>query len=435
MMNTKGQESGQAIYLIVLGLVAMMGVTALSIDGGRLYADRRRAQNAADSAAFAAAFAIVEEGDPSLEDAAAQNTGLSIAASNGYNNDGSSNTVTIHHPPADGSYAGDDEYVQVKVWAQSTTSLIQFVYQGPTEVQAEAVVRVLDTGSDVLGNAIVTLGDCSSGTVIQINGGGHTGGVLAYNGGIFINASDDDTCCALSPGSSSNNLGITSDTSITSVGTCDYDGESKISPVPIETGFNGGKSVTDPLAHLPEPQCTADGYKVGNTLYPGYYNKGNVFSGDITLEPGIYCIDDAIKFTGHESMEGDGVVLYFTDKGSITCVGNGGFSISAPNDSNCLGTEGDPTASCTYKGIAIFAARDNTRDFDIRGNGNQAIDGLFYGINVRAVAKGGGHTADDTIINGQLIVKQILGTGNGYFSVTYNNNLTYGSPAMIELTK
>ena len=39
----KSSERGQALVLIVLGMVVMLGFTALAIDGGRLYTERRHA--------------------------------------------------------------------------------------------------------------------------------------------------------------------------------------------------------------------------------------------------------------------------------------------------------------------------------------------------------------------------------------------------------
>ena len=43
--------------LIILAIVALFGFAALAVDIGRLYAERRRIQSAADAAALAAAVA------------------------------------------------------------------------------------------------------------------------------------------------------------------------------------------------------------------------------------------------------------------------------------------------------------------------------------------------------------------------------------------
>ena len=55
-MNIHSKERGQALIVIALALVALAGITGLVVDGGNAFLDRRNAQNAADSAALAAAF-------------------------------------------------------------------------------------------------------------------------------------------------------------------------------------------------------------------------------------------------------------------------------------------------------------------------------------------------------------------------------------------
>jgi hypothetical protein len=51
-------DTGQVIVLFALGLVVFLGVLAVILDGGRVYSERRRSQNAADSAATAGAAAL-----------------------------------------------------------------------------------------------------------------------------------------------------------------------------------------------------------------------------------------------------------------------------------------------------------------------------------------------------------------------------------------
>ncbi len=53
----KGEE-GQSLAFITFALVALLSMTALVIDGGYAYAQRRRMQNAADLAAMAGARAV-----------------------------------------------------------------------------------------------------------------------------------------------------------------------------------------------------------------------------------------------------------------------------------------------------------------------------------------------------------------------------------------
>jgi hypothetical protein len=56
-------EKGQAIVLVALGMLVLLGITSLIIDVGAAYAHRRNMQNAADAATTAAARLIALEGN------------------------------------------------------------------------------------------------------------------------------------------------------------------------------------------------------------------------------------------------------------------------------------------------------------------------------------------------------------------------------------
>ena len=104
-MHKLSKERGQALIIIVLAIIALAGMAGLVIDGGNYFLDRRNAQNAADSAALTAALTR-GRGGQNLVGAA-----LSSAAQNGYNNNGTTNLVEVNHPPKDGPYKNNAEYV------------------------------------------------------------------------------------------------------------------------------------------------------------------------------------------------------------------------------------------------------------------------------------------------------------------------------------
>src|SRR3972149_5570371 len=58
MSNQRPSEKGQALVLLVLAFVVLLGFTALAIDGGMLYADRRHAQNASDASSLSGGSAV-----------------------------------------------------------------------------------------------------------------------------------------------------------------------------------------------------------------------------------------------------------------------------------------------------------------------------------------------------------------------------------------
>ncbi len=63
-MNTKlfSKTKGQIIVLFALGLLALIALAALVLDGGMLFLNRRTAQAAADAGALAGARALCYEG-------------------------------------------------------------------------------------------------------------------------------------------------------------------------------------------------------------------------------------------------------------------------------------------------------------------------------------------------------------------------------------
>ncbi|MDH5616094.1 MAG: pilus assembly protein TadG-related protein, partial [Acidimicrobiia bacterium] len=81
-------DSGAVLVVVALAMLLLLGVAALSLDGGRGLNEERDSQNVADQASLAAAWAACNGRDP-------QAAGLASAAANGFNNDGITNTVTI----------------------------------------------------------------------------------------------------------------------------------------------------------------------------------------------------------------------------------------------------------------------------------------------------------------------------------------------------
>jgi hypothetical protein len=126
------QESGQAAVLIVLALAGLIAFAALAIDAGRLYAERRQAQNAADNAALAASRAMCL-GDNF------KNAALLLANQNGYDNDGDGDIVTISNPPTTGEYAGNANYIEVSIVSNFPAALLHFIRPGGLQITARAV--------------------------------------------------------------------------------------------------------------------------------------------------------------------------------------------------------------------------------------------------------------------------------------------------------
>lgn len=438
------------MILLVVGVVALLGMTALAVDGGLIYSDRRAAQSAADAAAMAAAYNILipedldGDGDTDLDDALF--VAMQRAADNGFDLDDGVD-VGVFSPPATGAYAGQADYVQVVITATVNTNFVQVITTEPIRNRVEAVVlakRGITIQPPVSpGNrpfAIIALG--KTGQNITFTGGGTDATVEAVDGDIWLNSSDSSP---MDLPSSNNSVGViahrygesaesgSNPYRIYSVSGNNYQNHEKVAPDPVITNQT---AIEDPYASIPEPTCSGNG---GYDSAAGMYNPGNYGgsgepawpTGNTTfkLKPGIYCITGDFSYQGNSSLIGDGVVLYFKN-GSFSFRGNGALKLTAPTKDSCT------PDTCPYAGFVIFAKRTNTSTFDIRGNGEVRVSGVVYVPNGVVSGSGGGNDNDDWIIRGQLVAKKVSSNGHASFMVKYDGAYAYNpdsTPPMLTI--
>src|SRR3990172_4999758 len=96
MHKKNHSERGQVLVIIALAMIGLVAITGLAIDGSMVLADRRHAQNAADTAVLAGALTYIRECEESSCDtpgeiasakAAMEIDALNRAGSNGYTGD------------------------------------------------------------------------------------------------------------------------------------------------------------------------------------------------------------------------------------------------------------------------------------------------------------------------------------------------------------
>lgn len=85
-------DRGATAITVAIALLLLMGFTALAMDGGLGYDDRRGTQNAADNAALAAAW---EACNPRTSPGDPVGSALAVAAQNNYDNAAEDTTVTV----------------------------------------------------------------------------------------------------------------------------------------------------------------------------------------------------------------------------------------------------------------------------------------------------------------------------------------------------
>src|SRR5260370_26060501 len=112
------RRRGSVAVLVSLLLVALVGMAALTLDGGLMQDNKRRAQASADAAAMAAAttlfinYTSISQTTPDPS-AAAVKAALASALQTSFANDGTNSTVTVNIPPKSGPFTGMLSYAQV----------------------------------------------------------------------------------------------------------------------------------------------------------------------------------------------------------------------------------------------------------------------------------------------------------------------------------
>lgn len=418
MIPFKQNEKGQAIYLIAFGIVALVGFTALSIDGGRILSKRRNVQNAADNAALAGALA-------KCSNLSVTSAALNTAGNNGYSNDGTTNTITINQPPGSGPYSSNTNYVEVLISADVERAFSQVVFGGNQAVEARAVAycRPGFSGPVGEGNAIIGLTD----TGIGLNAVGN-GDVYVYSGGIHVNSSSGNALTLTGNGD------VVADTITAVGGYVDSSSTNDFLPTPI----TGSAKYVDPLDKLEPPEnpysgpCinfTASGHDSA-TISPGKYCSITVsLSADLYMEPGLYVVDGGnftITSSGDITSTEAGITLLLLNGASFNCAGNGSVTlvntfIYVESGSFTVAGNGNydvqaPTSG-PWSGMMLFMDQDNTSAVKIVGNGSSSIGGTIYAPESTVTVEGNGGIFGPYT---QIISNDINVAGNGEIAITYD---------------
>jgi Flp pilus assembly protein TadG len=257
-------DRGQVIVLFVLGLTTFVFVMALVLDGGRVYAERRKTQTAADAAATAGAAALLYSDIPGSL-ATIQAAACKAANANGFGSGlvdatcgPGGSAVDIHVPGGDGnpnlpnvaSSFTVPGYVQVGI-RTTFTSIVQSWF-GATQLGASTIAVAVNVPGSGIGYSLLVLNaaDCAS---FSINGTNTA--LTVHNGGVHVNSaaakSASPTCAVKNAATVAGGASLTTDAGFTNtvVGTGDPP------PANVTPAFsNDADFVVDPLAfvHVPD---------------------------------------------------------------------------------------------------------------------------------------------------------------------------------------
>jgi Flp pilus assembly protein TadG len=402
------RRRGTVAVAVAFGLITLLGVVALSLDGGALFSRRRSVQAAADAAALAAACDLYNNywsasgTDPN---GTAKASALATALADGYNNDGTTNTVTVNIPPQSGPYAGLAGYVEVIIQFNEQPGFSSIFSSAPVAVRARAVAL----GSPVAANVGILVLDPTGKGALNAQGGGNS---TVSGTPVIVNSTNATAAIAGGGGSLSAQKFIIAGGYATS-GNGSFQG-------PIYINHMG---MADPLSDLPVPdpstmtvQAThSTQYTSGNVyLQPGVYKGGISASGtaSLTLAPGIYYMDGGgFSFSGQGSLTGNGVMIYNApgngNSGGISVSGQGSINISAPT-------------SGVYKGVTFFQDRTSSVTGNVQGTGGTTnITGTFYFAGALLNVSGNGGV---TNLGSQYISYDLNLGGTGGINISWQPN-------------
>jgi Flp pilus assembly protein TadG len=410
-MEHRKSESGQALILITFAIIGLIALTGLAVDGGLAYSERRSAQNAADSAAFAAALAHGRGQNPT-------SAGQGVAIINGYDNNGETNTVTI---TVDNSPNGacppqavDNRDITVAITTITSTSFSTIVGVEQVTNTVTATTRACGTyiAPPFDGNAIVGLNPDPTSCAFDSDTGNAKWKL--EGGGIFSNG------CAKAKDN------VTFEPN----GIC-ASGVGNVSGFPCEQPNQTTKKINYPAdvaKMMPANPC--DGTP-GDTGIPVTYTKKQDVPDPVYFNNGIYCISNFDVFDGANIITNN-ATLYVTDTDfDLRFSGGGGFA-------------GTPSLSGEYAGYYLVMAMSSTpcptftsqnhQVIVFRGNGLGNLSGTILAPSACIDFRGNSNGA---AINSQVIGYNVSanGTANNYILYNEEENRRDAQPITIQLLK
>lgn len=416
MKQRHNRESGQALILIVFAIIGLIGITALAVDGGNVYSDRRHAQNAADTAVLAGGRAMIrgEDWKPAA---------VIIATENGYDDsdDSTSSTSAVVNVEAYncddvnpavncGTYDGDPEYIQVKITSIVDTYFAPVIgiQQMTNVVQAIAHVIPGDVVPMFDGNAVVGLSpDACPG--IQYQGNAET---RITGGGIYVNSGCDP---AFDNESTAPQL---SAPRLCTVGSYD------VGDVNIPDLNSGCDSLGFPPENMqmPNPTCgSMTATQTGSNMSPGNYSGNFPPAGVTWLESGVYCIDGNFRLNAGDVLTGSNVVIVVN--GDVDWAGGAQVNLSAPE-------------SGPYDGLLLYVPLGTPIDHTVtlNGNANSTFTGTILAPSSHCKLNGSGGMDE---VYGQVICNTLLLDGNANITIYYNDQQNWNTQEypVLELAK
>lgn len=439
-MNVSSKkEKGQILVLFVLGLVGLLALTALAIDGSMIYSDRRFDQSVADSAALAGATAAgdvvngISNQLLNCSDSAvigAMNDALYAAQARAAGN-GFSGAQALALQDLSGQHGvfvrcndgANPKYVEIEVQlsSETATSFAHLIIgQDKIRNTVSSVVRVYPQTAAASGYAIVGLDDSCDAVLYNgnVTNSVSKGGVFS-NGGITINGKPEK---------------ITADVFSTVKSSCGPNGIAGHAE-----RLTGTKQTNQPAMEFDfdEIDCNDPSIpyveldKDTTTIAPGRHNGFKLTeSHEVTLQPGLHCFTGNFDITAQGRVIGTGVTLYFQN-GTFNANGKAYIDISAPTVSTGNIMDG-------MQGMLIYIDPDNPENgsnnpkqvVDMQGTSAANFTGTVYAP--KGVIDFGGKSGTAPTFTTQFIGWHVQMHGNPAVTVNYEESAFAREPAWLD---
>jgi hypothetical protein len=394
------QESGQIIVLLAISLLVLIIVSALAVDGGMIYSERRYVQNAADAASLAGGGAVLNYME-SVTDGIRNVTKTTFSCSDSLINRAKSEAISVAGinnfsipylgKIVDGvvtTYDGHDinenhgvvivcnsnkKFIdtEVRITSSISTAFAHLIFPDNLVTTNLAVSEATPRGPYAKGNAIVSMNtECQanqegmyfSGTATVLVDGGsiHSESCLDGNGTISV---------------------IAEDGTITLVEDWNSENKPSFSPEP-----DGGVETIGEI-NIPEPPCEGSDkgfYKITggeDIILPGNYTGISMTGGNLKFTKGIYCLTGDLEITGGHA-NGDGVTFYMKPDlslpnnpktSNVKITGGALVELAAP-----LYDPDDPTKESVTFGILFYMDKLNPGVITLVGNDDSFFSGTIY---------------------------------------------------------
>lgn len=457
MRNIHSSENGQILILLVLVVIGLLGFTALAIDGGMIFADRRYSQSAADAASLAGAGAaadIIQANGITMRawdcsssaltssKSAAISAAIASAGVNDYliASDGELGDPGHDHGVKVSCFQGssvNDDYLDVEVILsrETNTSFVHLLPGGfrimRNTVYSKTRVRPQLKGGDF--GPLVSLGD---GTDKQLGGNKNPGCIWLDSASLelYANGAYSNTCIERNENATTSLSGEDVTCHEGYEDKCDFLPEASIDPGyhPL-TGQELVPNMGERCNGLPT-HGASDGNidpDTGEGEIPhGIYTSWS-FDDPVHLLPGLYCVSGTVKMGANGAVYGEGVTIYYTGT-DFTINGNVDTGLLAPNAES---EPPIPAINGAVEDILLYVPLGVEAIIKINGTSGNTFGGTLFAPDSTFHITGTSDSSNPTEFTASLIGASLWFSGTSVINFNYQQDSDAGWPSFLQVQK